>query len=79
MVLFLIKLSYIKGLVPVCIRPPHPHNLQITLPTVRMIVDVSKAVAVISTSALIKLLKCKEASLRIDAKVNLLLISIYLL
>ncbi|VDM91385.1 unnamed protein product [Litomosoides sigmodontis] len=33
------------GLVPVCIRPPHPHNLQITLPTVRMIVDVSKAVA----------------------------------
>uniref|UniRef100_A0A183E0X8 AMP-binding domain-containing protein n=1 Tax=Gongylonema pulchrum TaxID=637853 RepID=A0A183E0X8_9BILA len=56
------------GLVPVCIRPPHPHNLQTTLPTVRMIVDVSKAVAVISTSALIKLLKCKEASLRIDAK-----------
>ncbi|KAK6105889.1 AMP-binding enzyme family protein [Brugia pahangi] len=56
------------GLVPVCIRPPHPHNLQITLPTVRMIVDVSKAVAVISTSSLIKLLKCKEASLRVDAK-----------
>uniref|UniRef100_A0A915Q1K2 AMP-dependent synthetase/ligase domain-containing protein n=1 Tax=Setaria digitata TaxID=48799 RepID=A0A915Q1K2_9BILA len=56
------------GLVPICIRPPHPHNLQITLPTVRMIVDVSKAVAVISTSSLIKLLKCKEASLRVDAK-----------
>uniref|UniRef100_A0A158Q7U2 AMP-binding domain-containing protein n=1 Tax=Elaeophora elaphi TaxID=1147741 RepID=A0A158Q7U2_9BILA len=56
------------GLVPVCIRPPHPHNLQVTLPTVRMIVDVSKSVAVISTSSLIKLLKCKEASLRVDAK-----------
>ncbi|KAL3999067.1 AMP-binding enzyme family protein [Acanthocheilonema viteae] len=56
------------GLVPVCVRPPHPHNLQITLPTVRMIIDVSKAVAVISNSSLIKLLKCKEASLRVDAK-----------
>ncbi|VDN01151.1 unnamed protein product [Thelazia callipaeda] len=58
----------VAGLVPVCIRPPFPHNLQTTLPTVRMIVDVSKAVAVISTSSLIKLLKCKEASLRVDAK-----------
>ncbi|KHN79066.1 Disco-interacting protein 2 -like protein C [Toxocara canis] len=56
------------GLVPVCIRPPHPHNLQTTLPTVRMIVDVSKAVALLSTSAMIKLLRCKEASIRVDAK-----------
>uniref|UniRef100_A0A914RIS8 AMP-dependent synthetase/ligase domain-containing protein n=1 Tax=Parascaris equorum TaxID=6256 RepID=A0A914RIS8_PAREQ len=51
-------------LVPVCIRPPHPQNLQTTLPTVRMIVDVSKAVALLSTSSMIKLLKCKEASIR---------------
>uniref|UniRef100_F1KPQ1 Disco-interacting protein 2 C n=1 Tax=Ascaris suum TaxID=6253 RepID=F1KPQ1_ASCSU len=56
------------GLVPVCIRPPHPQNLQTTLPTVRMIVDVSKAVALLSTSSMIKLLKCKEASIRVDAK-----------
>lgn len=56
------------GLVPVCIRPPHPQNLQTTLPTVRMIVDVSRAVALLSTSSVIKLLKCKEASIRVDAK-----------
>lgn len=56
------------GLVPVCIRPPHANNLQTTLPTVRMIVDVSKAVALLSTSAMIKLIRCKEASIRVDAK-----------
>ena len=28
------------GVVPVTIRPPHPQNLQMTLPTVRMIVNV---------------------------------------
>ena len=35
------------GVVPVTIRPPHPQNLQTTLPTVRMIVDVSKSAMVI--------------------------------
>ncbi|KAK0426918.1 hypothetical protein QR680_009967 [Steinernema hermaphroditum] len=56
------------GLVPVCIRPPHAQTLQSTLPTVRMVVDVSKAVALLSTSAMIKLLKCKEAAHRVDIK-----------
>ncbi|CAB1330183.1 unnamed protein product, partial [Coregonus sp. 'balchen'] len=31
------------GLIPVTVRPPHPQNLAATLPTVRMIIDVSKA------------------------------------
>lgn len=50
------------GAVPVTIRPPHPQNLQTTLPTVRMIVDVSKSVLVLSSQPVIKLLRSKEAS-----------------
>ena len=29
------------GCVPVTVRPPHPQNLATTLPTVKMIVEVS--------------------------------------
>jgi hypothetical protein len=43
----------------VTIRPPHPQNLQTTLPTVRMIVEVSKSVLVLSNQNVIKLLKSK--------------------
>ncbi|RWS16896.1 hypothetical protein B4U79_00187 [Dinothrombium tinctorium] len=56
------------GVVPVTIRPPHPQNLQTTLPTVRMIVDVSKSVIVLSTGPVIKLLKSKEAGNVVDIK-----------
>lgn len=56
------------GVVPVTIRPPHPQNLHTTLPTVRMIVDVSKSVLVLSTQNVIKLLKSKEASNVVDIK-----------
>ncbi|KAF4519578.1 hypothetical protein B566_EDAN004786 [Ephemera danica] len=56
------------GAVPVTIRPPHPQNLQTTLPTVRMIVDVSKSVLVLSNQNVIKLLKSKEASNVTDIK-----------
>ncbi|XP_076262849.1 disco-interacting protein 2 isoform X4 [Rhynchophorus ferrugineus] len=56
------------GAVPVTIRPPHPQNLQTTLPTVRMIVDVSKSVLILSTQAVIKLLRSKEASNVVDIK-----------
>ena len=56
------------GVVPVTIRPPHPANLQTTLPTVRMIVDVSKAVLILSTNSVIKLLKSKEAANVVDIK-----------
>ncbi|EEC00690.1 disco-interacting protein, putative, partial [Ixodes scapularis] len=56
------------GVVPVTIRPPHPQNLQTTLPTVRMIVDVSKSVMVLSTAPVTKLLRSKEASNVVDVK-----------
>ena len=58
-------------MVPVTIRPPHPQNLQTTLPTVRMIVDVSKSAVVLSSQQVIKLLKSKEASNVVDIKVRL--------
>ncbi|XP_025073882.1 disco-interacting protein 2 homolog C isoform X3 [Pogonomyrmex barbatus] len=56
------------GAVPVTIRPPHPQNLQTTLPTVRMIVDVSKSVLVLTNQNLLKLLKTKEANNVVDVK-----------
>jgi len=56
------------GVVPVTIRPPHPQNLQTTLPTVRMIVDVSKSAIILSSAQVIKLLKSKEASNVVDIK-----------
>nr|XP_018897953.1 PREDICTED: disco-interacting protein 2 isoform X2 [Bemisia tabaci] len=56
------------GAVPVTIRPPHPQNLQTTLPTVRMIVDVSKSVLVLSNMSVIKLMRSKEASSFVDVK-----------
>ncbi|CAM1294712.1 DIP2 (predicted) [Pycnogonum litorale] len=56
------------GVVPVTIRPPHPQNLHTTLPTVRMIVEVSKSVLILSTGFVIKLLKSKEASNVVDIK-----------
>lgn len=56
------------GCVPVTIRPPHPQNLHTTLPTVRMIVDVSKATLVLSNQSVMKLLRSKEASNVLDSK-----------
>ena len=50
------------GVVPVTIRPPHPQNLQTTLPTVRMIVDVSKSAIILSSAQVIlffHLIVCK--------------------
>uniref|UniRef100_A0A1I7XFG7 AMP-binding domain-containing protein n=1 Tax=Heterorhabditis bacteriophora TaxID=37862 RepID=A0A1I7XFG7_HETBA len=58
----------VAGLVPICLRPPSATSLQSTLPTVRMIVDVSKAVAILSNSFISKLLKSKEAAHRVDSK-----------
>ncbi|XP_043287270.1 disco-interacting protein 2 homolog A isoform X6 [Venturia canescens] len=56
------------GAVPVTIRPPHPQNLQTTLPTVRMIVDVSKSVLVLTNQNILKLLKTKEANNVVEVK-----------
>ncbi|ETN86525.1 hypothetical protein NECAME_05929 [Necator americanus] len=58
----------VAGVVPVCIRAPLASSLQTTLPSVRMIVDVSKAVAIVSNSSVCKLLKSKEAAHRVDSK-----------
>lgn len=56
------------GVIPITIRPPHPQNLITTLPTVRMIVDVSKSVVVLSIPSIIKLLKSREAAGSVDPK-----------
>lgn len=56
------------GVVPVTIRPPHPHNLHSTLPTAKMVVDVSKSVLILTTAQTSKLLRSREASLITDMR-----------
>ncbi|XP_019730595.1 disco-interacting protein 2 homolog C [Hippocampus comes] len=56
------------GCVPVTVRPPHPHNIATTLPTVKMIVEVSRSVCVLTTQVISKLLKSKEASAAVDMR-----------
>jgi len=56
------------GMVPVTIRPPHPQNISTTLPTVKMVVEVSKSVAILTNNAIYKLIKSKEASGIVDLK-----------
>lgn len=52
-------------MVPVCVRPPNANNLVSTLPTLRMIVDVSRSVTILSTQYHIKLLRSKEAATKV--------------
>ncbi|XP_069108520.1 disco-interacting protein 2 homolog C-like isoform X4 [Argopecten irradians] len=56
------------GCVPVTIRPPHPQNISTTLPTVKMIVDVSKASAILTSSIVLKLLRLKESTGIVEPK-----------
>ncbi|NXB05502.1 DIP2A protein, partial [Cnemophilus loriae] len=56
------------GCVPITVRPPHPQNLATTLPTVKMIVEVSKSACILTTQAIMKLLRSKEAAAAIDIK-----------
>lgn len=49
----------LPGVCPVTIRPPHQQNVATTLPTVKMVAEVSKAVAVLSTALIIKMIKSK--------------------
>uniref|UniRef100_A0A8B9LPI5 Disco-interacting protein 2 homolog Ba n=1 Tax=Astyanax mexicanus TaxID=7994 RepID=A0A8B9LPI5_ASTMX len=56
------------GCIPVTVRPPHPQNLTATLPTVRMIIDVSKAACILTTQALMKTLRSKEAAASVNVK-----------
>ncbi|XP_055136018.1 disco-interacting protein 2 homolog A isoform X9 [Symphalangus syndactylus] len=56
------------GCVPVTVRPPHPQNLSTTLPTVKMIVEVSKSACVLTTQAVTRLLRSKEAAAAVDIR-----------
>ncbi|XP_020938140.1 disco-interacting protein 2 homolog A isoform X7 [Sus scrofa] len=56
------------GCVPVTVRPPHPQNLATTLPTVKMIVEVSTSACVLTTQAIMRLLKSKEAAATVDVR-----------
>ncbi|XP_056277810.1 disco-interacting protein 2 homolog C isoform X2 [Pseudoliparis swirei] len=56
------------GCVPITVRPPHPQNIATTLPTVKMIVEVSRSVVVMTTQLIFKLLKSKEASTAVDIR-----------
>ncbi|XP_068101411.1 disco-interacting protein 2 homolog A isoform X4 [Hyperolius riggenbachi] len=56
------------GCIPITVRPPHPQNLTTTLPTVKMIVEVSKSACILTTQAIMRLLKSKEAATAVDIK-----------
>uniref|UniRef100_A0A3P8RS28 Disco interacting C n=1 Tax=Amphiprion percula TaxID=161767 RepID=A0A3P8RS28_AMPPE len=56
------------GCVPITVRPPHPQNISTTLPTVKMIVEVSRSVCVMTTQLICKLLRSKEASAAVDVR-----------
>nr|XP_057943175.1 disco-interacting protein 2 homolog C isoform X6 [Doryrhamphus excisus] len=56
------------GCVPVTVRPPHPQNISTTLPTVKMIVEVSRSACVMTTQVISKLLRSKEASAAVDVR-----------
>ncbi|KAG7218975.1 hypothetical protein INR49_005553 [Caranx melampygus] len=56
------------GCVPITVRPPHLQNIATTLPTVKMIVEVSRSVCVMTTQLISKLLRSKEASATVDVR-----------
>uniref|UniRef100_A0A668AE32 Disco-interacting protein 2 homolog Bb n=1 Tax=Myripristis murdjan TaxID=586833 RepID=A0A668AE32_9TELE len=56
------------GCVPVTVRPPHPQNLAATLPTVRMIIDVSVSACILTTQNLTRILRSKEAAATVNIK-----------
>ncbi|CAF0872512.1 unnamed protein product [Brachionus calyciflorus] len=56
------------GVIPVPIRPPHVQNIQTTLPTIKMIVEMSRIKAILTNNSLVKLFKSKEANSIIDSR-----------
>lgn len=58
----------LSGLIPVPVRPPHANNISTTLPTVKMVIDVSKSRAVLTTHTIAKGLRSKEAVGVVDIK-----------
>lgn len=53
------------GCVPIIIRPPHPHNLATTLPTLKMIVEASNSTCILTNTAIIKSLKSKVSNIAV--------------
>ncbi|KAL1006568.1 hypothetical protein UPYG_G00073920 [Umbra pygmaea] len=51
------------GCVPITVRPPHPQNISTTLPTVKMIVEVSRSACVMTTAVIYDLPKKKPPTL----------------
>lgn len=56
------------GIVPVPVRPPHVQNIQTTLPTIKMICEMSRIKAILTQNSLIKLFKSKDANTVIDSR-----------
>nr|XP_032800431.1 LOW QUALITY PROTEIN: disco-interacting protein 2 homolog C-like [Petromyzon marinus] len=56
------------GCVPVTVRPPQPQHVATTLPTARMVVEVSKSACVLTSQAVVKLLRSKDAGPAVDAR-----------
>ncbi|XP_067218089.1 disco-interacting protein 2 homolog C isoform X1 [Chanodichthys erythropterus] len=56
------------GCIPITVRPPHPQNISTTLPTVKMILEVSRSVCVMTTQNISKLLRSRDASVAVDFK-----------
>ncbi|MGH0140259.1 UNVERIFIED_CONTAM: hypothetical protein FKN15_051408 [Acipenser sinensis] len=56
------------GCVPITVRPPHPQNIATTLPTVKMIVEVSRSACIMTSQVICKLLRSKEASAAVDVR-----------
>ncbi|MBN3293290.1 DIP2C protein, partial [Polypterus senegalus] len=56
------------GCVPITVRPPHPQNIATTLPTVKMIVEVSRSACIMTTQIICKLLRSREASAAVDIR-----------
>lgn len=56
------------GIIPVPVRPPHTQNIQTTLPTIKMIVEMSRIKAILTLGSFVKLFKSKEANSVIDSR-----------
>ncbi|XP_051785008.1 disco-interacting protein 2 homolog C isoform X9 [Erpetoichthys calabaricus] len=56
------------GCVPITVRPPHPQNIATTLPTVKMIVEVSRSACIMTSQIICKLLRSREASAAVDIR-----------
>ncbi|XP_055520653.1 disco-interacting protein 2 homolog C isoform X2 [Leucoraja erinacea] len=56
------------GCVPITVRPPHPQNIATTLPTVKMIVEVSRSACIMTSQFIVKLLRSREAGAAVDVR-----------